>query len=470
MHRCCANLVYLHNQRGYKSKYKAMATVKAFFRTTTKKADKVNIRFRLTDGRSIQLFHKSNIVVNPADFDTKKEEIKAKVIYDTNQRMLFNKSIVDRKNLILELYNSNSEKSSLTSQWLEQAIIEAISAPLSKINSEHTQLTFFDYFDMFLAKQKLSDGRKNHYMVLYRALQRFELYISKTSYFQLTFDTLRPELLSKFEQFLSAEHEIIKYHKDIYESIPESRTPKLRGQNTIIDMFKKLRVLVNWANTPDSLTHKPVTTVNPFGANGYKIRECKYGTPIYITIEERNTLYKTVFVDRPKLAIQRDIFVFQCLIGCRVGDLYKMTKANVINGAIEYIPSKTEEESKATVRVPLNKIALDILNRYPDSVLLLPFISEQKYNQAIKDMFKIAELTRMVTIINPTTSKAEQKPLNEIASSHLARRTFVGNLYKQVKDPNLVGSLSGHKEGSKAFARYREIDDDMKKDLVNMLL
>jgi hypothetical protein len=51
----------------------------------------------------------------------------------------------------------------------------------------------------------------------------------------------------------------------------------------------------------------------------------------------------------------------------------------------------------------------------------------------------------------------------------MARRTFVGNLYKKVKDPNLVGSLSGHKEGSKAFARYREIDDDIKKELVNMI-
>jgi intN1 len=29
--------------------------------------------------------------------------------------------------------------------------------------------------------------------------------------------------------------------------------------------------------------------------------------------------------------------------------------------------------------------------------------------------------------------------------------------------------LSGHKEGSKAFARYRDIDEDMKKELVNML-
>jgi hypothetical protein len=51
----------------------------------------------------------------------------------------------------------------------------------------------------------------------------------------------------------------------------------------------------------------------------------------------------------------------------------------------------------------------------------------------------------------------------------MAKRSFIGNIYKKVKDPNLVGALSGHKEGSKAFARYRAIDDDMKKELINLL-
>ena len=39
-------------------------------------------------------------------------------------------------------------------------------------------------------------------------------------------------------------------------------------------------------------------------------------------------------------------------------------------------------------------------------------------------------------------------PLNAIASSHMARRTFIGNIYKLVKDPNLVSVLTGQAEGS----------------------
>jgi len=88
---------------------------------------------------------------------------------------------------------------------------------------------------------------------------------------------------------------------------------------------------------------------------------------------------------------------------------------------------------------------------------------------SIKAIFKIAGINRIVTILDPLTNEGVRKPLHEVASSHLARRTFIGNIYKQVKDPNLVGALSGHKEGSKAFNRYGQIDEDMKKELVKYL-
>ncbi len=100
---------------------------------------------------------------------------------------------------------------------------------------------------------------------------------------------------------------------------------------------------------------------------------------------------------------------------------------------------------------------------------MFPLIAEQQYNRAIKRIFLAAGLKRKVTILNPLTREPEQRPIWEVASSHLARRAFVGNLYKQVKDPNLVGALSGHKEGSWAFARHRDIDEDMKNELVKML-
>ena len=70
---------------------------------------------------------------------------------------------------------------------------------------------------------------------------------------------------------------------------------------------------------------------------------------------------------------------------------------------------------------------------------------------------------------NPLTGENEIRPINEIASSHLARRTFVGNAYFKVSDPNLIGKMSGHVDGSKAFKRYRKIEDETLKNVIDMI-
>ena len=116
-------------------------------------------------------------------------------------------------------------------------------------------------------------------------------------------------------------------------------------------------------------------------------------------------------------------------------------------------------------------MAKEIVRKYKDlpGESLLPFLTTQKYNDDIKECLKLAGIDRIVSVLNPTTRKEEKHPIWEKASSHMARRTFIGNLYKKIKDPNLIGSLTGHKEGSKAFARYRDIDDDIKKEIVSIL-
>lgn len=152
-----------------------------------------------------------------------------------------------------------------------------------------------------------------------------------------------------------------------------------------------------------------------------------------------------------------------------------MTPDNVVtsaNGtAVHYIPSKTKEENPRVVKVYLAPTAIEIMNRNKGKATnsLFPFMTTGKLNDLIRIAMKEAGITRVVTIVNPVTKQSEQHPICDVASSHMARRTFIGNLYKKVKDPNLVGKLSGHCEGSKAFARYRDIDDDMIKEMTNLL-
>ena len=139
---------------------------------------------------------------------------------------------------------------------------------------------------------------------------------------------------------------------------------------------------------------------------------------------------------------------------------------------MQYIPNKTHDEKPITARVPLLDKAKELIEKYrgrDKRGRLFPFIAPQNYNYAIKEVFAKCGITRDVIVRNPTTGEEEIKPLNEVASSHMARRTFVGGLYSKVQDPNIISKMSGHVEGSKAFVRYRKIDDDLLKSVVSLI-
>ncbi|MEI6348868.1 MAG: tyrosine-type recombinase/integrase [Bacteroidota bacterium] len=456
-----------------------MATVTPFIRTSRKKNEDVNIRFRLYDGRKIQLFHKSEITVNPDYWDEKRHEIKAKIVAPIIEKNKFKNEISARTNLLLEIYEKVIDKNAFSSSLLEIEVEKRLNPEKHNLITFKDK-TFFEIFEDFIQKHNVSEIRKRDFKVAKKMLERFEIFqqCELNKRYVISFENFTSDTLFQLDYFLKNEYRIYKKYPVIYSTIKKRysiqetsssiitrsvQNPKMRGQNTLSSTYSKIRAFIYWS------IKQGYTKNNPF--DKFTVPSEVYGTPYYITIEERNKLYSHDLSARPQLSIQRDIFIFQCVIGCRVGDLIKMKKADIINDAIQYVAHKTKGKDPITIRVPLNSIAKEILHRYKDieGNFLLPFISEQKYNNAIKAAFKEAELTRNVTVLNPTSGLEEKKPLNEVASSHLARRCFIGNLYKQVQDPNLIGKLSGHSENSRAFARYRDIDEDMKIGLVKLL-
>lgn len=465
-----------------------MASVKAFIRVAAgKKSEKdVAVRFRVSDGRDKQLFYKSDIMVDPEVWDPKKERIKAKVVYSRVERVLFDESIRNMKSLLEKVYEEASDKNALTSDEFDKLVKMKLHPEDFQPEKEQKNCDFFYQYEYFLQVKNYPRSDNKNYLTMERMLKRFELYktLDNGKEWKLSFDTINVEVVRELEDFIRNEYKLVKNHlfKVIYKELPESRVPGIRGENTIVKLMKRFRTYIMWCMKEQLLTRDPFL--------GYDQKSPVYGTPYYITIEERTKIAETdlheAWKNLPKkerakitedsldqMGVQRDIFVFQCMIGCRVGDLLNFTPKNLINGKISYIARKTSGEVHDSIEVPLNETARKIIDRYYDGVRregkLLPFISAQKYNDYIKEIFLLCGITRTVTVWNSTTGKEEQHPLNELASSHLARRTFIGNLYKKVQDPNLIGKLSGHVEGSKAFARYRAIDDEMKQNLVNML-
>lgn len=464
-----------------------MATIK--FRLSTrsdKTSGKSEILVRFYHGKSIDQYAKTNLFVEAASWNDSAERVtipRYRVMTKEAKQTIEDLSKINtdleniRQYIGDEFVKAGAGKMAFPQNWLS-GILRKYNFP-----DDGGTTDILAIFDKFVEAKRMTNRRQQCFAVCRRDLHRFLIYRGIST--DEALDIWDADTIQDFAEYLKNEHTFYRVENErkvkgrkrenekitfldsafakAFEAEPETRLPEERGQNTISSILSRLRAFVKWA------VNNGYTTNDPF--RQYSIPDELYGTPYYITIEERNRLWATDLSSRPQLAVQRDIFIFQCVVGCRVSDLQSFTKDSIINGAVEYIAKKTKDGHPDTIRVPLNPIAEEIVERYKDTPgqKLLPFISDQKYNDAIKEMFAVAGLTRMVTILNPTTREEEKRPLNEIASSHLARRTFAGNLYKKVRDPNLVGKLTGHSEGSRAFARYRDIDEDMKQELVNML-
>lgn len=444
----------------------------AFQLRTTKSArteDEVPVYIRLVDGREWFFRNRTKIMVRPDMWDPKNEEIKKRVVCAEEEREKVDGEIEKLRAYVRKAYTADDEKGQIKKGWLEQVLQDYYSGkergpkPRKKVGPNLEKL-----FDKFLEGRDPKLSRTKHYRVLQRILLRYTEYVRLTNPRQIkyVFDvkSITTEDLNAIYDYVLNEYKIVEDYPKILQAQPETRKINQRGGNTITGIFKNLRAFFHWCEKEGLLRRNPFI--------GFEKGEGeRYGTPIYLTKEELKQIYEADFSKKPSLEVQRDIFVFQCNIGCRVGDMMRLTKRDVINGTIEYIPNKTIKDDAKTVVVPLNKMAKAIIEKYKDlpGDQLLPFVASQNYNYAIKDVVKEAGVTRLVTTLNQLTRTEEKRPIYEVASSHMARRTFIGNIYKQVKDQRLVSSLTGHSDGSRAFTRYRNIDREMKQDLVNIL-
>lgn len=433
----------------------------------TKSKDKVKespIYIRMWDSsRGIDIWQKSNLSILADKWDPKAEAIKARIVMNEEERSAFDDQINELRKYIRKRYEEENFRITIDSSWLSSVIADYWK-PTDKDKRQPKKSDFKELYARFIKTHKVSVGRAKHYAVMRDAILRYENYIKSSVRKSYSFDVrnVNTATLENIWDYLVNEHELAQKQPELYEGLKRS-SPRERGTNTMIGLFKILKTFFVWCN------EQGIINTSPF--DGFKFPNEKYGSPLFINKDELHQLLECDLSDKKSLEIQRDIFVFQCCVGCRVGDMMRLKKMDVINGELQYIPHKTINEKQQTIRVPLNVTAKAILEKYPGDPedRLFPFITPQKYNEEIKEALKKAGINRLITRLNPVTGDEEKVPIFKVASSHMARRTFVGNLYNRVQDPKIISSMTGHSENSRSFSRYREINDDIKTNLVNLL-
>lgn len=443
---------------------------------TNKDTGKAEILLRYRNTREVALRAHTHTFILPKFFADGEIVIKNRIVTPEVREAQEAKAQIDR--IVNQITEKGNKKpiSDFTQDWAQDTI-DRLLYPENYRQAESDEIYFLDKIEDFLKFKKISYQRHKSYRCIFNIIHRYELYTGKP----ISLEKSDNKTLLAIEDFFRNEHKLfepkkekyrtvlkpVRKYKYVWENSQHERTPLERSDNAIITYMSAIRAYWRWC------IDMGYTKNDPF--RKYSVGSQKFGTPYYLTTEERDTVFKADLGTDNEIALARDIFIFQCYIGCRISDLFALTPDNIItteNGtSVQYIPSKTKEERPRVVKVYLAPTAIEIMNRNKGKAkdTLFPYMTTGKLNDLIRIALKRAGITRVVTTVNPVTKQSEQHPICDIASSHMARRTFIGNLYKKVKDPNLVGKLSGHCEGSKAFARYRDIDDDMIREMTNLL-
>jgi len=146
---------------------------------------------------------------------------------------------------------------------------------------------------------------------------------------------------------------------------------------------------------------------------------------VNLTIEELARVNQLSFNENEtRYEKARDVFLFSCFTGLRYSELRTIRRSSIKYNYLAITSQNTEE----SIRVPLVDLAQAILEKYKDTEDSnpIPVVSQQKYNEYLKEIGKRAELNEQHTQIH---YKGRERikitlPKWQLLSSHVGRLTF----------------------------------------------
>ncbi len=400
-----------------------MATIKFYLQT---KNNPANIYARLSISRGVVFVRKTNHFVDPADWSPADGLPRENDIDLKNLKVYLTNMAAD---ILTRVNESMKRGEEITGDWLQDSI-DAHQGRKKKDDTDRLTNHIQYYIDNLQYKE-YSNGRRGasygtikKYTTLRNKLVSYEAY-KKHRYYVKDFD-------------LKFRNELVKYFREV---------DKL-GVNTTGLYIKLLKIICRDADKTGIEVNRQLSQIKGFTEKTEKI---------YLSFDELEKIENTPFT-RPALENARDWLIIGCYIGQRVGDLMKLTTDNIVNRAGLELIELTQEKTGKNVSIPVHDKVRAILNkrngRFPYEV------SNQRFNEYIKDVCKLAGLTQVITggrleycedskLWRKNKSKYEKW---ELITSHVCRRSFASNFYGTVPTALLI-SITAHST-EKQFLEY----------------
>ena len=388
--------------------------------------------------KSCRIKYRTNYKILPKSWDFEKERLKP----SASGALEFNVELNNLANCCTREAMRKKETNQFLSKedykQIVQDCIDRDNAVNSEISISHLKTQFLSYKSNFV-----KEGTLKEYRTVFKGLEDFE----KHKGTKLILREMDGKFLDQFEVFLSRK-------KNTNDGDKEGLL-----NDTIHKYISTLKVFLKWCNDNDYLVHPDV-----FKTQKTNFKKKAYNEIIALSESEIQKLMNHDLSDRPSLGRVRDLFCLLCYTGQRFEDLINFDPKDIKNNAWDFISVKV----KKRVIVPFEGYiapAKDILERIGYSV---PKISNQKFNEYIKTVGKLAGMDEIIKI---TRYSGKQKLVIEkrkydFLSSHVGRRSMVTNLLSRNVPITLVQKLTAHSD-IRTLMKYESANTDSLIDALN---
>mgnify|MGYP006172714691 FL=1 len=208
------------------------------------------------------------------------------------------------------------------------------------------------------------------------------------------------------------------------------KTQKGLEQSTINKAIQRFRKVIQFALEQEYIDKNPFI--------GYKAKRLQKEV-IYLSDDELKSLENYDF-SQTRLQQVKDLFVFCCYTGLAFKEMSNLKPEHIVKGfdGNKWIKMNREKTSKPLM-IPLLPKALDMINKYQNEEILLPVISNQRFNSYLKEIADIVGLKKNLT-------------------HHIARKTFASTVLLFNDVPmEVVSELLGHSKISTTQDYYAKI-------------
>jgi integrase len=440
-----------------------MATIKFLIRSGVNKK-LVPVYLRLYEGRSVDIWVKTPVVVKPSDWSNKTGSFKQRLKEPIKGATDDNKAIGDKLD---ELRNTIKNEMGQTYQrdkgWL-QTVINNFYNP---VNAKAYTLT--EYLQTYI------DDATSGLRQTYRNKRFTPATLKSIRSFQSEFEKYQKELKKRLtDEKLKLKVSYIPkndpldwedIHIDFFRDFVNWFNEKNYSQNTIAHHIKTLKTIMKQGKEDKKHTNLE------FQRSAFKVESIEVDT-IYLNEEELKKIYDLDLtevkegydidpVELPGLDAARNVFLIGCWTCQRFSDYSRINKVTTQDGrrVIKIVQVKTGNKCVIPVRAELDII----LKKYEivKDEYQLPNVWEQKLNKRIKTVCRLAGITEPIEITKIKGGKkvTAKYPKYKLVSSHTARRSGISNLHNAGVPSLFIMKLSGHRT-EREFMKYLRLTED----------